>query len=162
MREHPNVWSKVSCPERLSVSGPPALHGQRQVVVAGPLAVARAGHRVLARHMRAAHRAVARKFADPRCVDVKAQARQTGNHLLGALDAPPTQATRSPSTTATPRRAEENSSAKIFISDAAFRLVHGFDFYGAEISNFQFPIFNLQLTNDQWLLPIDYLSALLR
>ena len=30
MREHPNVWSKVSCPERLSVSGPPALHGQRQ------------------------------------------------------------------------------------------------------------------------------------
>ncbi len=28
MREHPNVWSKVSCPERLSVSGPPALPGQ--------------------------------------------------------------------------------------------------------------------------------------
>jgi 2-pyrone-4,6-dicarboxylate lactonase len=25
MREHANVWSKVSCPERLSVSGPPAL-----------------------------------------------------------------------------------------------------------------------------------------
>jgi len=24
MREHPNVWSKVSCPERMSVSGPPA------------------------------------------------------------------------------------------------------------------------------------------
>ena len=24
MREHPNVWSKVSCPERLSRSGPPA------------------------------------------------------------------------------------------------------------------------------------------
>jgi 2-pyrone-4,6-dicarboxylate lactonase len=23
MREHPNVWSKVTCPERLSVSGPP-------------------------------------------------------------------------------------------------------------------------------------------
>ena len=23
MREHPNVWSKVSCPDRLSVSGPP-------------------------------------------------------------------------------------------------------------------------------------------
>ena len=23
MRDHPNVWSKVSCPERLSVSGPP-------------------------------------------------------------------------------------------------------------------------------------------
>ena len=29
MREHPNVWSKVSCPERLSVSGPPALGGER-------------------------------------------------------------------------------------------------------------------------------------
>jgi 2-pyrone-4,6-dicarboxylate lactonase len=25
MREHPNVWSKVSCPERLSVTGPRAL-----------------------------------------------------------------------------------------------------------------------------------------
>jgi 2-pyrone-4,6-dicarboxylate lactonase len=23
LREHPNIWSKVSCPERLSVSGPP-------------------------------------------------------------------------------------------------------------------------------------------
>ena len=29
MREHPNVWSKVSCPERLSVSGPSALQGER-------------------------------------------------------------------------------------------------------------------------------------
>ena len=29
MREHPKVWSKVSCPERLSVSGPPALDGER-------------------------------------------------------------------------------------------------------------------------------------
>ena len=29
MREHANVWSKVSCPERLSVSGPPALNGER-------------------------------------------------------------------------------------------------------------------------------------
>ena len=29
MHEHPNVWSKVSCPERLSVSGPPALHGEQ-------------------------------------------------------------------------------------------------------------------------------------
>ncbi|EME71642.1 2-pyrone-4,6-dicarbaxylate hydrolase [Paramagnetospirillum caucaseum] len=29
MREHANVWSKVSCPERLSVSGPKALDGQR-------------------------------------------------------------------------------------------------------------------------------------
>jgi 2-pyrone-4,6-dicarboxylate lactonase len=29
MSEHDNVWSKVSCPERLSVSGPPALDGER-------------------------------------------------------------------------------------------------------------------------------------
>jgi 2-pyrone-4,6-dicarboxylate lactonase len=29
MREHENVWSKVSCPERLSVAGPPALDGER-------------------------------------------------------------------------------------------------------------------------------------
>jgi 2-pyrone-4,6-dicarboxylate lactonase len=29
MREHPNVWSKVSCPERLSASGPPALDEER-------------------------------------------------------------------------------------------------------------------------------------
>jgi 2-pyrone-4,6-dicarboxylate lactonase len=29
MREHRNVWSKVSCPERLSVSGPPALNGEQ-------------------------------------------------------------------------------------------------------------------------------------
>ncbi|SHE47052.1 2-pyrone-4,6-dicarboxylate hydrolase [Lampropedia hyalina DSM 16112] len=29
MRQHPNVWSKVSCPERLSVNGPPALHGEQ-------------------------------------------------------------------------------------------------------------------------------------
>jgi len=29
MREHPNVWSKVSCPERLSVTGPHALDGER-------------------------------------------------------------------------------------------------------------------------------------
>jgi 2-pyrone-4,6-dicarboxylate lactonase len=28
MREHPNVWSKVSCPERLSVTGPKALPGE--------------------------------------------------------------------------------------------------------------------------------------
>ena len=28
MAQHPNVWSKVSCPERLSLSGPPALDGQ--------------------------------------------------------------------------------------------------------------------------------------
>jgi len=31
MREHPNVWSKVSCPERLSVIGPPARNGERNV-----------------------------------------------------------------------------------------------------------------------------------
>ena len=29
MHEHDNVWSKVSCPERLSSSGPPALDGER-------------------------------------------------------------------------------------------------------------------------------------
>jgi 2-pyrone-4,6-dicarboxylate lactonase len=37
MTENPNVWSKVSCPERLSVSGPPALndeHNAYQDVVA--------------------------------------------------------------------------------------------------------------------------------
>jgi 2-pyrone-4,6-dicarboxylate lactonase len=28
LHEHPNIWSKVSCPERLSVSGPPALMGE--------------------------------------------------------------------------------------------------------------------------------------
>lgn len=28
MDEHPNVWSKLSCPERLSVAGPPALNGE--------------------------------------------------------------------------------------------------------------------------------------
>jgi 2-pyrone-4,6-dicarboxylate lactonase len=28
MHEHENVWSKVSCPERLSVDGPPALNGE--------------------------------------------------------------------------------------------------------------------------------------
>jgi 2-pyrone-4,6-dicarboxylate lactonase len=29
MREHPSVWTKVSCPERLSLTGPPALDGER-------------------------------------------------------------------------------------------------------------------------------------
>ncbi|MGB6007013.1 amidohydrolase family protein [Castellaniella sp.] len=29
MREHPNIWSKVSCPERLSQSGPHALNGEQ-------------------------------------------------------------------------------------------------------------------------------------
>ena len=30
MREHANVWSKVSCPERLSVGGPRALDGEQR------------------------------------------------------------------------------------------------------------------------------------
>ncbi len=29
MRDHHNIWSKVSCPERLSVGGPPALNGEQ-------------------------------------------------------------------------------------------------------------------------------------
>ncbi len=29
MREHSNIWSKVSCPERLSVAGPRALNGEQ-------------------------------------------------------------------------------------------------------------------------------------
>lgn len=29
MREHPNIWSKVTCPERISVSGPPATDRER-------------------------------------------------------------------------------------------------------------------------------------
>ena len=29
MHEHENIWSKVSCPERLSVTGPPAIGGER-------------------------------------------------------------------------------------------------------------------------------------
>jgi 2-pyrone-4,6-dicarboxylate lactonase len=28
MRQHRNVWCKLSCPERLSLAGPPALHGE--------------------------------------------------------------------------------------------------------------------------------------
>ena len=31
MREHTNIWSKVSCPERLSVSGPKALNGEKNL-----------------------------------------------------------------------------------------------------------------------------------
>ncbi|GLR65082.1 amidohydrolase family protein [Marinospirillum insulare] len=30
MSEHKNIWSKVSCPERLSVTGPKALNGEQQ------------------------------------------------------------------------------------------------------------------------------------
>ena len=30
MQQHENVWSKVSCPERLSLSGPRALNGEQQ------------------------------------------------------------------------------------------------------------------------------------
>ena len=29
MHQHPQVWTKLSCPERLSLSGPPALHGEQ-------------------------------------------------------------------------------------------------------------------------------------
>ena len=29
MQEHQNIWSKVSCPERLSITGPPAVNGER-------------------------------------------------------------------------------------------------------------------------------------
>ncbi|QWD79403.1 amidohydrolase family protein [Polynucleobacter sp. MWH-Spelu-300-X4] len=29
MREYPNIWSKVTCPERLSVNGKPALNGEQ-------------------------------------------------------------------------------------------------------------------------------------
>ncbi len=29
LRDHANIWSKVSCPERLSVSGPAAVNGER-------------------------------------------------------------------------------------------------------------------------------------
>ncbi|MGB4118423.1 MAG: amidohydrolase family protein [Polaromonas sp.] len=30
MREHTNIWSKVSCPERLSIKGPKALNGEQR------------------------------------------------------------------------------------------------------------------------------------
>lgn len=30
LREHGNIWTKVSCPERLSAGGPPALDGERR------------------------------------------------------------------------------------------------------------------------------------
>jgi len=29
MRQYPNIWSKVSCPERLSGTGPPALNSEQ-------------------------------------------------------------------------------------------------------------------------------------
>ncbi|MCE2915159.1 MAG: amidohydrolase family protein [Rubrivivax sp.] len=29
LHEHDNIWSKVSCPERLSIAGPPALNGEQ-------------------------------------------------------------------------------------------------------------------------------------
>jgi 2-pyrone-4,6-dicarboxylate lactonase len=29
MQQHPHIWSKVSCPERLSLNGPPAVNGER-------------------------------------------------------------------------------------------------------------------------------------
>ncbi len=33
MQQHARVWSKVSCPERLSIQGPKALHGERHAYV---------------------------------------------------------------------------------------------------------------------------------
>ena len=36
MHQHPNVWCKVSCPERLSVAGPPALRDGRSDGSSGP------------------------------------------------------------------------------------------------------------------------------
>ena len=33
MGENDNVWSKVSCPERLSIAGPPAIHGEQNAYV---------------------------------------------------------------------------------------------------------------------------------
>jgi len=51
MDEHPNVWSKLSCPERLSVAGPPALNGEprpyRDVVPFARHLMERFPHRVL-------------------------------------------------------------------------------------------------------------------
>ena len=51
MDEHPNVWAKVTCPERLTVAGPFALNGQRQayqdVVPFAQLLVQRFPDRVL-------------------------------------------------------------------------------------------------------------------
>jgi len=51
MTEHPNVWTKVSCPERLSVTGPPAVDSQRgayrDVVPFARLVVERFPDRVL-------------------------------------------------------------------------------------------------------------------
>ncbi len=51
MAEHENVWSKVSCPERLSHSGPPALNGEsapyRDVVPFARRIVERFSSRVL-------------------------------------------------------------------------------------------------------------------
>jgi 2-pyrone-4,6-dicarboxylate lactonase len=51
MQQHPNVWSKVSCPERLTVTGPKALHGEqrayRDVVPFAQLIVEQFSDRVL-------------------------------------------------------------------------------------------------------------------
>jgi 2-pyrone-4,6-dicarboxylate lactonase len=33
MHEHPNIWSKVTCPERLSISGPKALDGENKAYI---------------------------------------------------------------------------------------------------------------------------------
>ncbi|HEX7381368.1 MAG TPA: amidohydrolase family protein, partial [Nevskiaceae bacterium] len=51
MEEHPDIWVKVTCPERLSKAGPPALggerHAYRDVVPFGHLLVERFPDRVL-------------------------------------------------------------------------------------------------------------------
>ena len=51
LRENPHVWCKVTCPERLTVSGPPAVAGQRDayrdVVPFARRVVAEFGDRVL-------------------------------------------------------------------------------------------------------------------
>ena len=41
MRENANVWAKVSGAERLSVSGPPALNGERRPIAISPPSPAR-------------------------------------------------------------------------------------------------------------------------
>ena len=41
MREHRNIWTKVSCPERLSFSGPPAVNGERSRIATSCLSPGR-------------------------------------------------------------------------------------------------------------------------
>jgi len=67
MREHDNVWSKVSCPERLSVTGPKALNGEqaayRDVVRRG--AVRAQGRGNLPRPRAVGHRLAAPEPEEP-------------------------------------------------------------------------------------------------